>query len=201
MEEASLDFSPGIEFESYGHFLCDLLRNLFTVRVLTVCSYLLQVIPIGEERWRMRCDMNVRHLIMKTALHEYEFMGITFLLNSCPQLERLTIELGCVKEVFDGKPLFHVNFVRFWIDNARLYKCMTSTLKEVEIKNFRGTWNEIHVLSYFIIGGKVLKKVVINILKEDVAGEGIDVESRRLRIANNMLKAPRGSSDLDISIY
>ncbi|KAJ1422417.1 FBD domain [Sesbania bispinosa] len=136
MEEASLDFSPAYGFEAYGHFLCDLVQNLFTVRVLTVCSYFLQVIPTGEDELRMRSDMNLEHF---------------------------TIELG-------GKPLFDINFKRFWIDNSRLYQCMRSTLKEVEIKNFRGTWNEIHMLSYFIIGGKVLNKVVINILKEDVAG-------------------------------
>jgi len=37
--------------------------------------------------------MKVKHLIMKTSLHQFEFEGITFMLNSCPNLEHLTIEI------------------------------------------------------------------------------------------------------------
>jgi len=36
-------------------------------------------------------DLNVRHLILKTQMHKYEFCGIEFLLNSCPLLEKLTL--------------------------------------------------------------------------------------------------------------
>lgn len=48
----------------------------------------------------MDVNMNVKHLILKTAMHENEFMGITFLFNSCPTLESLTIELGLPKNLY-----------------------------------------------------------------------------------------------------
>ncbi|KAK7320400.1 hypothetical protein VNO77_29832 [Canavalia gladiata] len=87
------------------------------------------VIPSGRESLRMQQDMNVRHLIIKTALHENEFLGITFLLNSCPMLEYLTIELCTEKNMSDYKPLFDFNRARFWIDNVGAYKCLSSSLR------------------------------------------------------------------------
>jgi len=41
--------------------------------------------------------MKVKHLIMKASLHKFEFTGIAFMLNSCPNLEHLTVE------IVDGK--------------------------------------------------------------------------------------------------
>jgi len=45
-------------------------------------------------------SMNAKHLIMKTALHHFEFMGVSFMLRSCPYLERLTIEIVDEKYLF-----------------------------------------------------------------------------------------------------
>lgn len=43
MVEAELDFSLEMEYEEIGQILYELLEQLFPVKVLTVCSYLLQV--------------------------------------------------------------------------------------------------------------------------------------------------------------
>ncbi|XP_028201032.1 putative F-box protein At3g29830 [Glycine soja] len=51
------------------------------------------VISTGSEQLHMEPDMDVRHSIMKMALQHNEFSRISLFLNSCPMLERLTIEL------------------------------------------------------------------------------------------------------------
>lgn len=38
--------------------------------------------------------LNVRHLILKTQMHKYELCGFEFLLNSCPLLEKLTLDIS-----------------------------------------------------------------------------------------------------------
>lgn len=42
----------------------------------------------------MSFPLNLKHLILKAAMHENELYGIRFFLNSCPYLETLTIEIG-----------------------------------------------------------------------------------------------------------
>lgn len=59
----------------------------------------MKVIPTGTLHQGMQRYMKAKHLIMKTALHENEFIGITFVLNSCPFLECLTIEMGSEKHL------------------------------------------------------------------------------------------------------
>ncbi|RDX69385.1 putative F-box/LRR-repeat protein, partial [Mucuna pruriens] len=199
LEEAHLDFSPEYGFEGHGHPLCNLVEALYTSRVLTVCSFVLQVIPSGPEQIR---DMHVRHLIMKTALHENEFMGITFFLNCCPMLERLTIEISSLNDLFvsinyDYEVPFYFNLMQFWIDNVGVYECLRSSLKVVEMNGFRGTMNEHNVLKYLIFSGIVLKKISINMLKD---GSG-NVESHCRRSAEILLTVPRGSTNLEISIF
>ncbi|XP_061370445.1 F-box protein At3g62230-like [Gastrolobium bilobum] len=196
MEEADLDFSLEFGFEGHGSFLYYLLEDLHNVSVLTVCSYLLQVITTGFEPMRTDRDMNVTHLTMKTALHENEFCGITFMLNSCPILERLTIELGFPKHLFGYEPLFKFDPKRFWIDHVYIYRCVRHTLKEVEIKGFTGTTNELIVLSYFIVCGSVLKKITINIVKDD--DDATAAYTRE--VAEILLTLPKASPDLEISI-
>ncbi|TKY57258.1 putative F-box protein [Spatholobus suberectus] len=195
MEEVDLDFSLEYEFEGHGDPLCNLVKDLCTASVLTVCSFVLQVIPSGPEQL---CDMHVRHLIMKTALHEDEFLGITFFLNTCHMLERLTIELCSEKnDLFDYEPPFYFNRTQFWIDNVEDYECLRSSLEVVEINGFRGTGNERLVLRYFIICGVVLKKISINMLKDDSSRT---VEFHCREWAEILLTVPMASRNLEISI-
>lgn len=79
-----------------------------------------QVIPTGPEQLRMEVDMDARHLIMKTALDDDEFIGISFFLNSCPLLERLTIEIGPKSEL--SVSIDYVN----WICFSYIHVCVLS---------------------------------------------------------------------------
>ncbi|TXG67749.1 hypothetical protein EZV62_009024 [Acer yangbiense] len=122
LQEAELDFGLETEFSELGHLLYDLVEQLFAVRV----------IPIGEEPLGLLNTLNVRHLILKTSLHSFEFYGIRFMLKSCPLLETLTINLGPARIFPDYIPPFELNPVEFWTTNLIVYRCLKRTLKVVE---------------------------------------------------------------------
>lgn len=79
---------------------------------------------------------------------------------------------------------------------------MESSLKEVEIKGFRGSKNEVRVLIYLIMCGEVLKKINIHVLKGDIrCDHAMIVEAFRRDVARIMLAVPRASEELEISVY
>ncbi|KAG4961935.1 hypothetical protein JHK86_038803 [Glycine max] len=197
MEEANIDFSPEYGFEGLGHPLYNLVENLFIVRVLTVCSFVLQVIPTGPELLGFQSGMLVQHLILKTALHKNEFLGITFFLNSCTMLECLTIDLCSEKDLFDYEAPFVFNRKRFWSDNVGVYESLSLSLEVVEINGFSGTENELLVLMYFIANGDMLKRISINMLEDD---SGRTMEPQIRENAEFLLTVPRASTNLEISI-
>ncbi|XWS51909.1 hypothetical protein CRYUN_Cryun11dG0022200 [Craigia yunnanensis] len=142
LEEADFDFGLESSFRSDGDFIYNLLLDLFTVTILTFCGYMLQVIPNSKETYGTEFPLNVRHLILKTALHSHEFYGITFFLNSCPLLETLSIEL-CPARVFpDYEPPFEFNPADFWTKNLVVYKCIRTTqyLKSGGGEGFQGNY-------------------------------------------------------------
>ncbi|XP_057455379.1 F-box protein At3g62230-like [Lotus japonicus] len=199
MEEEVLDFC--IEFEGHALFLYKLVEDHISGgSTLTVCNYFLQVVPTGGCLLRMPHSSNVRSLTMKTSLDQNELLGITFLLNKCPELEHLTIKLDLPKNYLDYELPDNFNLERFWTDHARDYNCMVYTLKEVEIKGFEGSMNEIHMLTYFITIGRVLRKMTINILKDDVVNQDESLNSY-CRDMIETLMSQRASRDLEISIY
>lgn len=61
----------------------------------------MKVITNGEEPLKLKPALGrVQHLILKTSLDRTEFYGITFFLNSCPNLEQLTFDLNARPRVF-----------------------------------------------------------------------------------------------------
>ncbi|XP_061351943.1 F-box protein At3g62230-like [Gastrolobium bilobum] len=200
MEEVDLDFD--LEFETVAWhvpYLCNLLKDVYPVRVLTVCSYILQVIHTGRAL-RTERDMNARHLILKTNLYNDELHGISFLLYSCPMLESLTFELGLGRDLDGDECQLDVDYQRIWMANVTVYECLISTLKVVEVKNFEGTVNGLLVLYYIIRCGRVLKKVNINVRKGEVErDDGRSVAFYR-DIEEFVMTLPRASSDLEISV-
>ncbi|XWS11194.1 hypothetical protein CRYUN_Cryun38cG0063100 [Craigia yunnanensis] len=199
LEEADLDFGLESSFRDVGDLLYKLLLDLFSVTILTVCSFMLQVIPNSEEPQSTEFPLNVRHLTLKTALHSHEFYGITFFLNSCPLLETLTIEL-CPARVFpDYEPPFEFSPVDFWTKNLIVYKCIHHTLKMVEVKGFKGTLNEFMVLQYLICLGRAMERLNLSISKE-TDDNGGNVELYRAR-AQMLLQLKKASKKLQISIY
>ncbi|CAJ1971374.1 unnamed protein product [Sphenostylis stenocarpa] len=198
MEEVDLDFTFEYLYQGYGHALHCLLKQLSTARVLTVCSYMLQIIPSGPEQLQMEHSMHVRHLIMKASLHEDELLGIAFFLNSCPILECLTIQLCLKNDLSDNEEPFYFNLMRFWVDFLGDCECLRSSLEVVEINGYRGEMNENLLLKYLIFSGLLLKKMNINLLRDE---SGRLVESHSRQYAEDLFTIHRASIDLEISIY
>ncbi|XWS09832.1 hypothetical protein CRYUN_Cryun39dG0023500 [Craigia yunnanensis] len=199
LEEADLDFGLEPSFKDVGDLLYNLLFDLFSVTILTVCSFMLQVIPNSEQPYGTECPLNVRHLTLKTALHSHEFYGIAFFLNSCPLLQTLTIELCPARVFLDYEPPFEFSPVNFWTKNLIVYKCIRRTLKTAEVKGFKGTVNEFLVLQYLICLGRAMERLNLYISRETDDNEG-NVEIYRAR-AQMLLQLKKASKKLQISIY
>lgn len=72
-------------------------------------SSLVKVIPTGEEPFKLKPALeDLKHLILKTSVHRNDFYGISFFLNSCPNLEMLTIDLNTPARIF---PVSFLSFV------------------------------------------------------------------------------------------
>jgi hypothetical protein len=91
--------------------------------------------------------------------------------------------------------MFNVIPEIYWVDSIKVYKCVKNCLKEIEIKSFKGTKNELNVITYFLTYGKVLRKLSINFLRDEwnVACPRKAVEHFRM--------IPKASNNLEISIY
>ncbi|TXG67750.1 hypothetical protein EZV62_009025 [Acer yangbiense] len=201
MQEAELDFGQQSEFSGVADLLYDLIDQLFSVRVLTVCSFLLQVIPIGEEPLDLLKTLNVRHLTLKTSMRSFEFDGIIFMLKCCPLLETLTINNLRPARIFpDDVPPFELDPEEFWTNNLIVHRCIKTSLKVVEVLGFQGTGNEILMLHYLISFGSVLEEVNLYLSEED-DGYGGNSE-QYLQIAESMQRdIQRASHRLRIYIY
>jgi len=197
MKEADLDFGFELEFdEAAGHLLYRLIEQLYPVRILTVCSYMLQVIPSGEEPLRMSFPLSIQHLIMKTSMHANEFYGIKFFMHSCPHLERLTAQIGAGRIFDDYEPPFELNPNNFWTNDFTFdFKCLNRTLTVVEVKGFKGTEHELDFLRCLLCYGRVLQRLDITVSKE---GGNVEEYHRR---AQRLQKFRKASPSLQISIY
>ncbi|KAJ0101296.1 hypothetical protein Patl1_04271 [Pistacia atlantica] len=199
MVEADLDFSLETEFEETGQTLYEILQQLFPVRVLTVCSYMLQVVPHGEEPLGLSSPLNVNRLTLNTAVHSNEFCGIKFMLQSCPQLQTLTINIVPAKIFPDYVAPYEFNPQEFWTKNLVIYRCIKESLKVVEVKGFKGTVNELYILQYLVRFGPILQQLNLY-LSEEVDDNGGNREAY-LQRAQRVQQFKKASNYLLISIY
>ncbi|XP_057440781.1 uncharacterized protein LOC130732812 [Lotus japonicus] len=146
--------------------------------------------------------IDVRSLVMEEEVLDFyiEFEGRALflykLMEDISSVSVLTVYNYLLQD-YDFPDNFNVE--RFWTDHARAYGCLIYTLREVEIKGFKGTMIEICVLTYFITIGRVLRNMTINILKDGVSDQSERLESY-CRDISEMLMSQRASRDLEISI-
>ncbi|CAA3030032.1 F-box At3g62230-like [Olea europaea subsp. europaea] len=200
MVEVILDFGLQTEYieEGEGDMLYNLLTEISSVRVLTICSYMLQLIVTADDPITLKPALeNVKHLILKTELHINEFYGITFFLKNCPNLEILTIDL-CTRTIFqDYKPPFTFEEHQFLTRFQYLRYRSTMCLKMVNVKGFKGETNELIVLSYLLRFGSALKYLSISLSKEK-GPNGIDMESTYRQNVQRLTQFERASPHLQI---
>ncbi|KAK3024280.1 hypothetical protein RJ639_043142 [Escallonia herrerae] len=200
--EAVLDFGLEFEFSDHGELLCDFCVEVGCSRVLTICSYMLQVIPTAEDRLSIEPPLDVEHLTLKTALDAKEYYGITFFLSSCPYLKTLSIDLTAPSRIFEeysiDLPLDCHDFVMS--KPYVVYPCVSSTLKVVEVKGFKGGENELGALRYFIRHGSVLEKMAISVSKEEGPAGVFSLVLQYRQKAMQLLQFRRASLSLAIVI-
>ncbi|KAK2984826.1 hypothetical protein RJ640_004651 [Escallonia rubra] len=202
--EAVLDFGLEFEFSDCGQILYDFLVGVCYIKALTICSYILQVIPTAEECLSESLP-EVELLTLKTALDAKEFYGITFFLNSCPRLETLSIDLTAHSRIFEGYnidlPLDYHDFVMS--KPFVVYPCVRSTLKVVEVKGFKGGKNELVALQYFIRYGSVLEKMAISVSKEEgpagVFSLGLEYRQKAMQLLQLEPASPRLAIENEIA--
>ncbi|KAF8098407.1 hypothetical protein N665_0268s0075 [Sinapis alba] len=169
--------------------------NLIHVRNLTICSFLIQMIQECEDPMELHDAMEARHLIMKTNLHANEFVGITIFLNSCPELESLTFDMDTTQRIL--RVSMPLDPKTFWLNNDT-YECLERTLKVVEVKNFRGGSNEVHVLHYLIRKGCVMERLDL------YEAKGLNDDQRSLvviAVEEVQKNFERGSKHLRITLH
>ncbi|XP_061963922.1 F-box protein At3g62230-like [Populus nigra] len=197
MVEAELDFGMQTEFEEVGAFLYDLLQELFAARILTVCSVFLQIIPSGDEPLGLQAPLDVRKLILKTALHSNEYCGIKFMLRSCPRLETLTIDIGPARIFPDYEPPYPFDPEELWSRNFQVEFCVIETLRVVNVKGFKGTRNELYVLRYLLHFGRAMEELNLYASNEGGDnGENREFYMGRAQIVLGFYKASRNVSIL-----
>ncbi|CAL9222590.1 unnamed protein product, partial [Arabidopsis halleri] len=104
------------------------------------------------------CDQPMAlHDPMKTNMHTNDFVGISIFLNSCPKLESLTFDMVTSHFVRAPSPLV-IDPVKHWL-TSNAYECVEKTLKVVNVKNFCGSSNVLHVLEYLTRIGRVRERL------------------------------------------
>ncbi|CAL5209069.1 unnamed protein product [Lathyrus oleraceus] len=196
IEEVDIDFALESRFNECGNELCQILLDFSAAKILTVCSYLLQVIPSGDEPVQIQGDLNVKHLILNTQLHPNELGGLEFLLNSCSLMEKLTLNLGSGVIFEDYKNPYDVDLKNFWQRRRVVPTCLMRSLKVVEVNKSKTTDSEVITLYFFMLTGKVLEEINIHICNAD---DGL-TEIRYAR-ARYLRTAEKCSSNLRISVY
>ncbi|KAG7559289.1 F-box domain [Arabidopsis thaliana x Arabidopsis arenosa] len=156
LKEVYLDF--GIEHDNdepiyspnkeAGDILSHLLNDLRSSRTLTVCPYLLEVIPECNDPVDMLRDVVTQHLVLETLLHPKEFTGIRLLLDHCPNLETLTLELLCPRP-FPMPSCGGISSQTLWLENISS-RCLRRTLKILVVRGFCNSWNEFYLLNYLV---------------------------------------------------
>ncbi|XP_058770115.1 putative F-box/LRR-repeat protein At5g54820 [Vicia villosa] len=196
IEEVDIDFALESSFNECGNELCKILIDFSAAKILTVCSYLLQVIPSGDEPVRIQGGLNVKHLILNTQMHPNELGGLEFLLNSCPLMEKLTMNIGSGVIFEDYKHPFDVDLKNFWKGRRVVPVCLIRSLKVVEMNKSKTTNSEVTTLYFLMCAGKVLEQINIHIWSAD---DGLkEIRYARARYLNTVEKC---SNNLQISVY
>ncbi|CAF2264196.1 BnaA04g27260D [Brassica napus] len=155
MEEAYLAYGAETGDE-IGQFFCDVLYDLLSARKLTVCPFLIKAIKDSDDPVRLKAPMETRHLVINTGLVPDEFVGIRLMINSCPELEILTLQMFPSVPVARYTPGF--NPMSYWAYQIS-HKCLKKTLKVVQVRNFTGSMYELILLRYLIRSARVLERV------------------------------------------
>ncbi|KAK7267894.1 hypothetical protein RIF29_20575 [Crotalaria pallida] len=139
----------------------------------------------GNQLYKLLEDL---YPVRVLTMHHREWCGFRLLLNSCPMLEKLTLEIDPQIILQGYEAHFHVDFKKFWHGPLIVQKCLKNTMKVVEVNRFRRTRGEFTILQYIIQTKKVLQKMNIDVAKMSISKESLNwlgyttLRSRRLQM-------------------
>ncbi|KAL9689679.1 hypothetical protein QQ045_010068 [Rhodiola kirilowii] len=197
LEEVYIDFDMESDFNHYWTLIFEQFSQFKNVRVLQVCSYVLQIIPFIHSSL---LPVDPKHLILKTAgFHPNDFCGFKYFLCSCKSIEVLTIDITerrLLNDYEDPLAMFmelDLDYIWGWIrgEPPAECECTAKTLKIVEVKEFSGTVDQIQYLLQIMYCGKELEKVVL--FKKESAQQEAE-EAYQL-----LLRSERASANLQIA--
>nr|DAD20802.1 TPA_asm: hypothetical protein HUJ06_022265 [Nelumbo nucifera] len=199
LHEVSLDFGLQTLLYDQDQKLGKLLLHLDHVRVMSVCSYLIQVLP-AEGQCLPTPLCNLRHLTLNTMLDNHELPGISFLLRSSPKLQSLSIELGLGREIKGyNPPRMDMSLVGgdYWQSEEQPFGCILNHLEFVRINWFTGAENEISLARYIVKNAMALKKMIIHICQDSTLDE---INSMTSRLSREILDCPKASPVAELLI-
>ncbi|XAR57487.1 hypothetical protein NMG60_11025649 [Bertholletia excelsa] len=163
--EANVDVAQ--KFESfvpvgvYGNSVFDLLKGICTVKFLSLSGDTMEAISHAYD-YKFPTFFN----LIRLEISVDAWSGWTLLANllaSSPFLQSLVFVEGLVQ-------YFNSHFDLSWSPPQHVPPCLSSHIKEIEIRKFRGVAEELTLVKYLLKNAKVLKKMSIDCsyMKEDL---------------------------------
>uniref|UniRef100_A0A7N0UNZ3 F-box domain-containing protein n=1 Tax=Kalanchoe fedtschenkoi TaxID=63787 RepID=A0A7N0UNZ3_KALFE len=187
LEEAYIDYDLEERFENIADSIYEQFMQFQNVKVLQVCSFVLQILPHGFEH-RFQPFFNLKHLILKTPFSMNDFYGFSFFLKSCEFMEMLTIDISDRPLLKDYEPPAVLNPDTFWnSEHPITTSCLKNSLKMMEVKGFSGARLQVQFLQYIMCFGKTLKNIILWKSKADDI-EAMEAYRHLLNLAKPSLK-------------
>ncbi|XP_077220977.1 putative F-box protein At1g49610 [Tasmannia lanceolata] len=223
--EARLDFGLESRFDSNGGEINQLLGSLENAMVLTVCSYVIQlvrngynqrknaekskkVLPIEELLFKCLPTLlyNLKNLTFKIGLDNSELPGIAWLLRSSPNLESLSIETGLERRVEGYTDVTILDEYSFgkrdnWESQGPPFNSLLYHLKLVKICGFTGWENEMRVVRYLLANSIVLEKMIIKAPAMTLFGASGRNSKKNFKLIRQVLALEKASRIAEIMFY
>ncbi|KAL9691381.1 hypothetical protein QQ045_011802 [Rhodiola kirilowii] len=145
--------------------ICQQFKNFCHVKDLTICSYILQLLPTKMEDFN-ELHLELNHLTIIAASFNISMLqGVAIFVKSCHHMETLTIDLskeshcltGRWQALLDDEPYIFRSFE----DARTAFACLIRSLRVIEIKGYEGESRLLmEFLRIFVMFGEVLEKII-----------------------------------------
>jgi hypothetical protein len=96
-----------------------------------------------------------------------------------------------------GAP-YPFNPQEFWSEDLLVEECVTTTLKAVNVKGFKGMMNELNVLKYLLLFGHAMEELTLYVSNE--AGSNGETREFYMERALQVLEFNKASRNLSIAV-
>ncbi|THG17274.1 hypothetical protein TEA_010478 [Camellia sinensis var. sinensis] len=165
--DVTIDIQQGIVNPTQGNFLASLLISLNHCQDLTLSSWCIQVLPTADSRLEQlpKSLKNVKYLRLMMCSMEQELPGVACVLRSCPNLERLIMDIDAnMNDVFEEifSEFVYLEEFNSMEAQASLFSCLQNCLKKVVINRFIGISGEMQMIKFLLRNARVLEIVEIH---------------------------------------